>query len=105
MSNRTNPSEKKWIVVILILLSLCGTALCGWNLIRTFQSPLTLLGVLSSAIQFLSYLALLAFKRIRSFPGCRSRLRRFAGHSASSVRPGHFRLWPERKSDPDDQYV
>ncbi len=61
MSNRTNPSEKKWIVVILILLSLCGTALCGWNLIRTFQSPLTLLGVLSSAIQFLSYLALLAF--------------------------------------------
>ena len=61
MSNRTNPSEKKWIVVILILLSLCGTVLCGWNLIRTFQSPLTLLGVLSSAIQFLSYLALLAF--------------------------------------------
>ncbi len=61
MSNRTNPSEKKWIVVILILLSLCGTALCGWNLIRTFQSPLTLLGVLSNAIQFLSYLALLAF--------------------------------------------
>ena len=61
MSNRTNTSEKKWIVVILILLSLCGTALCGWNLIRTFQSPLTLLGVLSNAIQFLSYLALLAF--------------------------------------------
>ena len=44
-----------------IILSLCGTVLCGWNLIQTFQSPLTLLGVLSSAIQFLSYLALLVF--------------------------------------------
>lgn len=61
MSNKTNTSEKKWILVIQIMLSLCGTVLCGWNLIQTFQSPLTLLGVLSSAIQFLSYLALLVF--------------------------------------------
>ena len=43
MSSKTNSSGKKWIVGIQILLSLCGTVLCGWNLIRTFQSPLTLL--------------------------------------------------------------
>ena len=61
MNSKTNPSGKKWIVGIQILLSLCGTALCGWNLIRTFQNAQTLLGVLSSTIQFLSYLAVLVF--------------------------------------------
>lgn len=66
MSSKTNPSEKKWMLVILIVLSLFGTVLCGWNLIQTFQGPLTLLGVLSSAIQFLSYLALLIFALCKS---------------------------------------
>ena len=47
--------------VLLILLSVCGTVLCAWNLIRTFQAPLTLLGVLSSTIQFLAYLAMLIY--------------------------------------------
>ena len=64
--NKATPSEKKWTVVVLILLSLCGTALSGWNLIRTFQSPLTPLGVLSGIIQFLSYLALLVFALCRN---------------------------------------
>ena len=66
MSSKTNPSGKKWILAIQILLSLCGTALCGWNLIQTFQSPLIPLGVLSSAIQFLSYLALLVLALCRN---------------------------------------
>ena len=47
--------------VLLILLSFCGTVLCAWNLIRTFQAPLILLGVLSNTIQFLSYLAMLIY--------------------------------------------
>ena len=47
--------------VLLILLSFCGTVLCAWNLIRTFQAPLTLLGVLSNTIQFLAYLAMLIY--------------------------------------------
>ena len=47
--------------VLLILLSVCGTVLCAWNLIRSFQAPLTLLGVLSNLIQFLAYLAVLIF--------------------------------------------
>lgn len=47
--------------VLLILLSFCGTVLCAWNLIRTFQTPLTLLGVLSNTIQFLAYLAMLIY--------------------------------------------
>ena len=47
--------------MILVLLSVCGTVLCAWNLIRTFQGSVTLLGVLSNAIQFLAYLAMLIF--------------------------------------------
>lgn len=61
MSDNANRSEKKWILGIQLLLSVCGTVLCGWNLIQTFQGPLTLLGVLSSAIQFLAYFATLIF--------------------------------------------
>ena len=66
MSGNTNQSQKKWLLVIQILLAVCGTVLCGWNLIQTFQKPLTLLGVLSSAIQFLSYLALLIYALCRN---------------------------------------
>lgn len=61
MTNRAHFSEKKWMIWILILLSFLGTVLCGWNLIQTLKGSLTLLGVLSAAIQFLAYLAVLIF--------------------------------------------
>ena len=45
----------------MTLLSVCGTALCAWNLIPTFQAPAMLLGILSNSIQFLAYLAMLIY--------------------------------------------
>jgi len=57
-----NKAERSGMTrIILVLLSACGTVLCAWNLIRTFQGPMTLLGVLSNALQFLAYLSMLIF--------------------------------------------
>lgn len=56
-----NSSAKLSTKILMILLSVCGTVLCAWNLVRTFQAPVTLLGVLSNAIQFLAYLAILIY--------------------------------------------
>lgn len=61
MTNQANLSGKKWMMAILLLLSLAGTVLSGWNLIQTLQGSLTLLGVLSAVIQFLAYLAVLIY--------------------------------------------
>ena len=59
MNNKAGLSGN--VRIILILLSACGTVLCAWNLVRTFQGPVTLLGVLSNAVQFLAYLSMLIF--------------------------------------------
>ena len=61
MCNNENFNKMKWMNVIQILIALCGTVLCAWNLIHTFQGSMTLLGVLSSLLQFLAYLSLLIF--------------------------------------------
>lgn len=61
MSNKAVSSGKKWIYPVLALLSVCGTAISVWNLVRTFQGALTVMGVLSAVIQFLANLAMLVY--------------------------------------------
>ena len=63
MSDRKVTYGSKWIYTLLILLSVCGTAISVWNLVKTFQGPLTVLGVLSALIQFLAFLAMLIYVR------------------------------------------
>lgn len=61
MSGRTVSSGKRWVYAVLVLLSVCGTAISVWNLIRTFQGTLTVMGVLQSVIQVLAHLAILGY--------------------------------------------
>ena len=61
MSGKTVSSGKRWVYAVLVLLSVCGTAISVWNLIRTFQGTLTVMGVLQSVIQVLAHLAILGY--------------------------------------------
>lgn len=62
MENKNGISRNNQLAFIAqIVLTACGILVSGWNLIRTFQSPLTLLGVLSSAIQFLAFVAMAVY--------------------------------------------
>lgn len=61
MSGKTVSSGKRWVYAVLIVLSVCGTAISVWNLIRTFQGTLTVMGVLQSVIQVLAHLAILGY--------------------------------------------
>lgn len=61
MSGKTVSSGKRWVYAVLVLLSVCGTAISVWNLIRTFQGTLTVMGVLQSVIQVLTHLAILGY--------------------------------------------
>lgn len=61
MSGKTVSSGKRWVYAVLVVLSVCGTAISVWNLIRTFQGTLTVMGVLQSVIQVLAHLAILGY--------------------------------------------
>ena len=61
MNGKTVTSGKRWVYAVLVLLSVCGTAISVWNLIRTFQGTLTVMGVLQSVIQVLAHLAILGY--------------------------------------------
>ena len=61
MNSKTVTSGKRWVYAVLVLLSVCGTAISVWNLIRTFQGTLTVMGVLQSVIQVLAHLAILGY--------------------------------------------
>lgn len=61
MSGKTVSSGKRWVYAVLVLLSVCGTAISVWNLIRTFQGTLTVMGVLQSVIQVLAHLTILGY--------------------------------------------
>ena len=61
MSSKAVSSGKRWVYAVLVVLSVCGTAISVWNLIRTFQGTLTVMGVLQSVIQVLAHLAILGY--------------------------------------------
>ncbi len=61
MNSKTVTSGKRWVYTVLVVLSVCGTAISVWNLIRTFQGTLTVMGVLQSVIQVLAHLAILGY--------------------------------------------
>lgn len=61
MNSKVVSSGKRWVFAVLVLFSVCGTAISVWNLIRTFQGTLTVMGVLQSVIQLLAHLSILGY--------------------------------------------